>query len=267
MVDVRFYFPAPQLGFLVRQFETIRISKDQKMTDKFIPRPDAALVFHFRTCPRITSPVCMKLPPFFVAPVVPANFSLTAPGDLDTFIVVCHASVLSRVFRIHMFKGCRFHIPLDPERFQPLWEKLKAVQTDPERIEIFSVWLGDNCPKKEQDFDEIDQAYLRFLKCSVKTPMSAIVAASQMSQCTLQRKFANRVGVSPKTLMRITRLNYLWDRFKFGRAVNYQDLVFEGNYFDQAHFIKDFKSMTGETPGHFFARNHVVVRILSGRPG
>lgn len=266
MADVRFYSPAPQLGFLVRQFETVRLSDTQEMTDKFIPRPDAALIFHFRTCPRISSPVCLKLPPFFVAPVVPENLGVTVSGDLDSLIVVCHVSVLSRIFRLHMPKRWRFHMPLDPTRFQPLWEKLRNVQTDAKRIEIFSAWLRATCPKEDRIFDEIDQAYLRILTCSVKTPMSTIVAASQMSQSTLQRKFANRVGVSPKTLMRITRLNYLWDRIQFDRAVDYQDLVFDGNYFDQAHFIKDFKSMTGETPGHFFARNHAVVRIFSGRP-
>lgn len=86
-----------------------------------------------------------------------------------------------------------------------------------------------------------------------------------MSPSSLQRKFARRVGISPKGLMRITRLNYLWDRIRHGCAVDFQDMVFEGKYFDQAHFIKDFKSLTGEAPGHFFARNLEATRMLSGK--
>ena len=30
-----------------------------------------------------------------------------------------------------------------------------------------------------------------------------------------------------------------------------KDICFEYNFFDQAHFIKDFKQFTGDTPEHF----------------
>lgn len=82
---------------------------------------------------------------------------------------------------------------------------------------------------------------------------------------TLQRKFIKRTGVTPKVLMRIVRLNYLWTKINNHYAVNYQDLVFEGNFFDQAHFINDFKSIVGETPNHFFNRNLNIVELFSGK--
>jgi AraC-like DNA-binding protein len=40
--------------------------------------------------------------------------------------------------------------------------------------------------------------------------------------------------------------------------------VFDGNYFDQAHFINDFKSITGETPSYFFNRNLQITKMFSG---
>ncbi len=133
-------------------------------------------------------------------------------------------------------------------------------------MEIFENWIQACIGPENSNPDQIDDAYLRIVNSSVKTPLSALVAVSRMSASSLQRKFAKRVGVSPKLLIRITRLNYLWDRIRFDRAVDYQDLVFEGHYFDQAHFIKDFKSLTGETPGLFFKRDQKIAAILSGRP-
>ena len=65
--------------------------------------------------------------------------------------------------------------------------------------------------------------------------------------------------------MRIVRLNYLWTKIKYDSAVDYQDLVFNGNYFDQSHFINDFKYIVGETPNQFFNRNLEIVEYFSGK--
>ena len=266
MVDVRFYPPPPALAFLVRQFETVKIPGGLAFNDKFIPRPDAALVFHFKAKPRITAPVVLNLPPFFVAPVVPKSLQLASREELDSFIICCHASVLSRVLNIEIPTRPYFNVPLDPERFQPLWEQMAQAGSDRKCMEIFENWVRAYIRPESSKPDQIDDAYLRIVNDSVKTPLSVVVAVSRMSASSLQRKFAKRVGVSPKLLIRITRLNYLWDRIRFDRAVDYQDLVFEGHYFDQAHFIKDFKSLTGETPGIFFNRDQKIAAILSGRP-
>lgn len=265
MAEVRFYPPPPALAFLVKQFETIKLPGGLEFNDKFIPRPDAALVFHFKAKPRIIAPVALALPSFFIAPVVPKKLQLSSREELYSLIVCCHASVLSRVLNIEIPPRPYFCVPLDPHRFQPLWEHMAQAGSDREYIDIFEAWVRDHIGEECREPDQIDDAYLRIVNGSVRTPLSAVVEASRMSASSLQRKFAKRVGVSPKALMRITRLNYLWDRIRFDRAVDYQDLVFEGHYFDQAHFIKDFKSLTGETPGHFFTRNQKAVSIFSGR--
>ena len=65
--------------------------------------------------------------------------------------------------------------------------------------------------------------------------------------------------------MRIVLLDYLWTKIKDENAIDYQDLVFDGNYSDQSHIIKDFKSNIGETPGYFFNRKLQIAKILSGK--
>jgi len=59
------------MDWLVRQFETIRCKADADVLDKFIPRYDVSLVFHFKTPPLMLNPVKEVLPPFFLVPVVP----------------------------------------------------------------------------------------------------------------------------------------------------------------------------------------------------
>ena len=65
--------------------------------------------------------------------------------------------------------------------------------------------------------------------------------------------------------MRIVRFNYLWDKIRTEHVLDYQDLVFDGHFFDQSHFIKDFKDIIGETPSYFFKRNLQHLQIISGK--
>lgn len=86
-----------------------------------------------------------------------------------------------------------------------------------------------------------------------------------VSQRTLQRQFIRRVGTSPKRLERISRINRVWDLISFDKIIDYQNLVIKGCYYDQSHFIKEFKEIVGETPDNFFKRDLENVKIMSGK--
>lgn len=73
------------------------------------------------------------------------------------------------------------------------------------------------------------------------------------------------MGLNAKSLARIVRVNYLWSNIINHQAVDFQKMVFEGDYFDQAHLIHDFKQIVGETPSYFFKRNLDNVKIISGK--
>jgi AraC-like DNA-binding protein len=67
-----------------------------------------------------------------------------------------------------------------------------------------------------------------------------------------------------KKLMRISRVNFIFSNMLNNPSFNAQKMMFDGNYYDQSHFIKDFKELTGETPKQFFKHNSHLCRILSG---
>ncbi len=67
----------------------------------------------------------------------------------------------------------------------------------------------------------------------------------------LQRLFAGYVGVSPKWVIKRYRVHEALGRLEAGRAIDWARLAVELGYFDQAHFIKDFKALTGRSPGEY----------------
>ncbi len=63
----------------------------------------------------------------------------------------------------------------------------------------------------------------------------------------LERLFAEYVGLSAKWVLRKYRMHELLDELET-RDLDIQTLVYQLGYYDQAHFIKDFKAMTGLSP-------------------
>ncbi len=68
----------------------------------------------------------------------------------------------------------------------------------------------------------------------------------------LQRLFREYVGVTPKWVIQRYRMFEAAERLSGGEADG-AALAQELGYFDQAHFIRDFKAMVGRTP-HAYAR-------------
>ena len=71
----------------------------------------------------------------------------------------------------------------------------------------------------------------------------------------LERKFATVVGVSPKQLSKIIRLQATLKMIADDKFTCLTSVAYSGNYYDQAHFIKDFKEFTGVSPKEFYSEN------------
>lgn len=248
--------------WLVRKFEIF--FNESFLAEKFIPRPDISIVFHFKDRPLILGETNIQLEPFFAAPIIPKSIVLNFHGTMDTFIVICKAAVFSRVFGIDLSPVQKRSINLPYEIFYPLWKDLSEIETTNKRIEHFTNFIN-SVQKTPYLSDVIDIFYEKIIEKSPTTLLKDIIEECAACQRTLERYFIKRTGVSAKTLMRIVRIDYLWTKIKDEKAIDYQDLVFDGNYFDQAHFIKDFKSIIGEKPSYFFNRNLQITKMFSGR--
>lgn len=262
--EVKYYCPDADIAWLVTQFEFISYRSRRELTDKFFPREDAALVFNFRNRPQMVSPVSQILPPFFIAPVCPTANAISITGPNESMIVICKPTVLSRILGINLTPGNSIYIPLPEKLFHPLWDLMKSQEKPESKIRTFTAFIKDLCPRKYIP-DETDRSYDLIMGKGINSHLNSIISEISVSERTLQRRFRNRLGVTPKMLIRIMRINYLWETTVRGGKIDHQDLVFLGHYFDQTHMIKDFKSITGETPCTFFRRNLGIARIFSGK--
>ena len=71
----------------------------------------------------------------------------------------------------------------------------------------------------------------------------------------MERRFTSVIGMSPKQLSKLVRLQTAMKIMEQGKFSSLTSLAYETGYYDQAHFIKDFKEFTGVSPKSFFAKN------------
>jgi AraC-like DNA-binding protein len=71
----------------------------------------------------------------------------------------------------------------------------------------------------------------------------------EMNERTLQRAFSEYIGLSPHEFILLRRINHAIGML--GRTASLTELAHESEFYDQAHFIKSFKSLTGYTPGEY----------------
>ncbi len=81
------------------------------------------------------------------------------------------------------------------------------------------------------------------------TRVDHVVRLSGLRKRTLQRLFREYVGVSPKWIIQRYRLHEAARRLEEGHDVDLAALALDLGYFDQAHFVRDFKAIVGRPPG------------------
>lgn len=251
------------LGCLVRQYEVFR-SQGEAVTQPFIPRPDISLIFHFGALPRVLDEPPITLPCCFACPIIRRAISLQFVGDMDSFVVNCKPAALSRILGLDLTHTSQRGIDLPSTLFTPLWHNLAAIKTIEGRIDCFSSFMLSLLPSGYRP-DAVELLCNSIVEHGIDTLLKDLMPLCGASKSTLLRKFEARTGVNPKTLVRIVRFDYLWSKITKEHAVDYQDLVFDGNYFDQAHFINDFKAITGESPSFFLTRDLDSIKFFSGR--
>ena len=89
--------------------------------------------------------------------------------------------------------------------------------------------------------------------------IASLAADMGITRQQLARQFATHVGLSPKMLARVMRVQAALARADAARAayprnVDWSGIAYDLGYYDQPHFIDDFKALTGATPGDWTVR-------------
>lgn len=132
-----------------------------------------------------------------------------------------------------------------------LEQKIISAQTEEQRIRIVEAFLSDKLHEKSTIDHIVSTTIDALLSSNGNTTILAILKNDLSKRRQLERKFFKQVGLSPKQLGKVIRLQAALKILLSQKAGTLTQIAYESDYYDQAHFIKDFKDLTGINPKEF----------------
>lgn len=74
------------------------------------------------------------------------------------------------------------------------------------------------------------------------------------SQKHLIKLFKDNVGLTPKGFLKIIRFQKAIEEIAGSKKADWTGIAYESGYYDQAHFINDFKAFSGFTPNQYLKK-------------
>jgi len=131
-----------------------------------------------------------------------------------------------------------------------------------ERIAIIESFLTHTL-KSKSTINTIVKTTIDALEAtSGSSPIKAILKNDPSQRRQLERNFSQQIGISPKQLGKIIRLQTALKMLLRNQTDKLSDIAYESEYYDQAHFIRDFKEFTGTTPADFIEDEKLLLSNL-----
>ncbi len=241
--------PAPELAYFVERHWSVRWDLEEPYPQETLPQPCVNLVFE-ESGARFYG-------------LGTKRFSVMLSGRGWVFGTKFRPGAFLPFWRRPMKDLVDRSVPLGDvlgEDSRGVWETVRAAADDEACVTAVEALLRATLPK---DRDPLVEEVASIVKIALETSalgrVEELAEVSGQSTRSLQRLFQRYLGVGPKWVIRRFRIHEAAARVAAGGALNWAALAQDLGYFDQAHFIKDFKDQVGQTPTEYARRQRPPV--------
>lgn len=133
-----------------------------------------------------------------------------------------------------------------------LEDRIMSAANNEARVSILSDFLEKRLSSSQTADIQMADALHQILRNNGEIRIKAMSDYYGISIRQFQRRFKEIAGFSPKTYARITRFGHAMNHYG-GTYRSLTDLAYACGYYDQSHFIQEFRQFSGYTPSSFFS--------------
>jgi AraC-like DNA-binding protein len=134
-----------------------------------------------------------------------------------------------------------------------LWEKLSSCNGIGSMRDVFESFFSGSASGYHPGNGLLDQIVGRMDRTGGMTRVSELCNIFNITPRSLERHFIDEMGIPAKELLQIFRINRAIRMLAEQPDANLAGLSYLSGYFDQAHFIRDIRKITGISPGQLQA--------------
>lgn len=268
-MNYQVYTPVQDLQPFVKCFWTLEDEGNSiSVRQRVVPDGCMEMIFHYGDCYRqyfedgtsviqaksfvfgqITS--FIEIAPTGVTGIVAARFN---PYGLIPFLAIPVAELENKAVSIEKLFG---------ERGKLLEKEVMGASGNQQRIKLIETFLLSLLADPHV-INAITKSCVEvILQSRGQLKVLELANKTNISRRQMERKFISVIGMSPKQLSRVIRLQAAFRMLEQNKFTNLTSLAYENGYYDQAHFIKDFKEFTGMNPKLFFGENMKLAALFA----
>ncbi len=251
------YLPHPALRAFIHCYWVLEhLDNDQRTVESVIPDGRTELILNYGTpFSEIKPQGCTQQSRFFIYGQIDQALSLATSQRVGVLGVRFHTYGLYPLIGIPVAQLNNQKAALEDLLVNgpALAQQFTACSTTKDRLRLIDHFMLNAFAGKS-----IDPAvkYLMQLVHQQPGDQSLYDGYQQMgfSKRHLRRKFQLWTGWTPQQMNAVVRLQKLLRQWKCKNFRNLTDLALSCGYYDQSHFIRDFKKFVGVPPSVFFAK-------------
>ena len=138
-----------------------------------------------------------------------------------------------------------------PPEVRRVNDRLSSCESYFEMIQIIEGFFLYLIGKTKSEFLPVDRILI-MVAHEPEYSVDWVARHAYLSPRQLERKFEERIGICPKTFLRIARFNQsYWLHLKYP-GLSWTEIAFSCGYTDYHHLAKEYKEFSNTTPIHFF---------------
>ena len=218
--------------------------------------PDTSIVAAFRlkgTVQDKAQDQDHRLPPLVFSGLRKQPRIIHYAPDTATLLVNFTEGGAAPFFKTPMHEVFGQNIPLDDllprAELAMVFDQLAASTSHSQRIAYIEQFFKTRLTEPAPDL-LIAAAVRRIRQENGQVKISQLIRDLHISKDPFEKRFRKLIGASPKQFASIVRFNHTIDHYHEKKSLT--EVALEAGYYDQSHFIHDFKLFTGATPFRFF---------------
>lgn len=252
-------YPSPAMAPYIKQYWTMNglIKRGREHIQRVVPNGFAELIFYFNDIPanidRPDSPAARSV----ISGQQSAYYDLRVSGTINLLSIMFTPHGAKQLFNIPISEIYNRNRPLR-DLLGPLADQLEELLFDAPDLNsqvaiIEKYFLKQLIHRKEYEFRRIADSVATISRTRGAIEVEELAGRACLSRKQYERCFRELVGAGPKQFLRIIRFQNAINIKQTESSLSLTSLAHRAGYFDQSHLIKEFRAISGYSPGAYFA--------------
>lgn len=252
-MNLETYAPSDLLKPFVKRY--MIIESEEGTINRILP--DTSIIIAFRLKGRVISKNKGRendLPTSVIAGLRNSSRLINYSEKSATLLVMFREGGAAVFFNDPLHELFGLHTSLDSlvcrKKLEETEEQLAETKNNRQRITVVERFLFSQLDEPEPDA-LVYHSIQKIKSTGGDIRIRNLAAELSISLDPFEKRFRRVAGTSPKQFSRIVRLRNVINSYSEDKSLT--ETAYAAGYYDQPHFIKDFKSFTGQSPKKFFA--------------